>query len=129
MAADSHHHSHVAVFHGPNARYCPGLVLLPAGDAWEIHDETGQIGAPDATYGTWPSERAACREALRLLRSHLGADIVPCWGAGAPNRALAELGYMRGRVRWRWWPPGLTRTGESQVGPDGMPTQSDAPAA
>ena len=129
MATDREHHSHVSVFHGRDARYSPGLVLLPAGDAWEIHDETGQLGAPGSTYGTWPSERDACREALRLLRSRFGEATLPCWGAGAPNGVLAELGYTRGRVRWRWWPPGLARVGELPVGPDGTPAKISAPAA
>ena len=124
------HHSHVAVFHGPQATFCPGLVLLPlARDAWQVTDETGQIGAPQTIYGIWPSEREACREALRLLRAKLGSDTVPCWGAGAPNRALTELGYARGRLQWRWWPLGLTRSGELRVGPDGLPVKSKAPAA
>jgi hypothetical protein len=123
------HHAHVSVFHGPDARYSPGLVLLPTGDAWEIRDETGELGAPDFTYGTWPSERDACREALRLLRSRFGEETLPVWGAGAPNDVLAELGYTRGRVRWRWWPAGLARVGELRVGLDGLPTGPTTPAA
>ena len=98
------HHSHVSVFYGPDARYSPDLVLLPTDDAWEIRDETGELGAPDSSYGTWPSERDTCREALRLLRSRFGEETLPVWGAGAPNDVLTELGYTRGRVRWRWWP-------------------------
>ena len=115
-------HRHVSVFHGVEARFSPGLVLLLMADAtWQVSDETGQIGPAGTVYGTWPSERAACQQALRLLRARFGAETLPVWGAGAPNGALAELGYMRGRVQWRWWPPGLTRTGETSVGPDGTP--------
>ena len=123
-------HRHVSVFHGVDARFSPGLVLLLMADAtWQVCDETGQIGPAGAVYGTWPSERAACQHALRLLRSRFGATTVPCWGAGAPNGALAELGYPRGRVRWRWWPPGFTRVGEKFVGPDGAPALPDPRAA
>lgn len=119
-------HRHVSVFHGTNARFSPGLVLLLMADAtWEVCDEAGEIGPEGTVYGTWPSERVACQQALRLLRSRFGAETFPCWGAGAPNRALAELGYVRGRVRWRWWPPGLTRVGETSVGPDGAPAPPD----
>jgi hypothetical protein len=129
MASDSEGHSHVAVFYGPRGRYSPGLVLLQvSGGAWQVSDETGQVGPPETVYGTWPSETDAYREALRLLRSRFGEGTVPCWVAGGSNRALVELGYTRGRVGWRWWPPGLTRRGESQVGPDGMPAQSGASA-
>lgn len=130
MATENLHHSHVAVFYGPRGTYFPGLVLVPLGpDVWEVYDESGQISAPGTVYGTWPSERDACREALRLIQAKLGDDTFPCWGAGAPNRALAELGYARGRLHWRWWPPGLTRTGELPVGPDGMPRNPEASAA
>ena len=123
-------HEHVAVFYGPRRRYCPGLLLFPvAGGGWEVHDETGQVGPSDSVYGTWPSQLAAYREALRLLRSRFGEGTVPCWVAGGHNRALTELGYTRGRLGWRWWPPGLIRHGESHVGPDGMPVRSGAPTA
>jgi hypothetical protein len=122
ISTDSVSHSHVSVFHGPSARFCPGLVVVAlTPEAWEVRDQTGQIGAPGTAYGTWASEREACREALRLLRAKLGAPTFPCWGAGAPNRALTDLGYTRGRLQWRWWPPGLTRTDELPVGPNGMP--------
>ena len=127
---DGEGHWHVAVFHGPRRQYSPGLVLLRQPDeTWEVLDEAGQIGPPDIAYGTWPSERAACQEALRLLRSRFGEGMFPCWGTGSPNRVFADLGYKRGRARWRWWPPGLTSTGEIPVGPDGAPAQSGPPAA
>lgn len=129
-ATDRRVHRHVSVFHGPDARYNPGLVLIPiSGGDWEILDETGQIGQADAVYGTFASERAACQEALRLLRVHFREGTVPVWEAGGPNPVLVELGYTRGRLRWRWWPPGLYREGESSVGTDGMATKLDAPAA
>ena len=115
-------HLHVAVFYGPRRSFCPGLVVFPSAPGlWEVSDQTGQIGAPGTAYGTWPSEREACREALRLLREKFGEGTLPCWGDAALNRALTELGCMRGRVRWRWWPPGLTVTGAVPVGPDGTP--------
>ena len=122
-------HRHVSVFYGVEARFSPGLVLLLMADAtWQVSDETGQIGPAGTVYGTWPSERAACQQALRLLRARFGAETLPVWGAGAPNGAFAELGYTRGRVRWRWWPPGFTRTGETPVGPDGTPAPADLQA-
>ena len=121
-------HWHVAVFHGRNDQYAPGLVLHAARGGWEVHDELGQLGTADATYGVFPSMAEACREALRLLRTRYGAPTRPCWGAGAPNRALRELGYSRGRAQWRWWPPRLEVTGASRVGPNGSPEPADAPA-
>jgi hypothetical protein len=130
MKTETEGHEHVAVFYGLHGRFSPGLVLLPvAGGGWEIHDETGQVGPSGTVYGTWPSKPAAYREALRLLRSRFGERTVPCWVAGGANRALIALGYRRGRLGWRWWPPRLIRRGESHVGPDGMPGQPGAPAA
>jgi hypothetical protein len=117
-------HWHVSVFHGPDARYNPGLVLIPVADGWEILDETGQLGPPNVSLGLFPSELVACQEALRLLRARFGEETFPCWGAGAPNRVLAELGYSRGQLRWRWWPPGFMRFGETPVGVDGKPAAS-----
>ena len=123
-------HRHVSVFHGPRQRYNPGLVLIPySGGDWEILDETGQIGQADAVYGTFASERAAFQEALRLLRVQFGEGTVPVWEAGGRNQVLVELGYTRGRLRWRWWPPGLYREGESSVGTDGAAAKPNAPAA
>jgi hypothetical protein len=118
---DAEGHYHVSVFHGADERYASGLVLHAAPGGWEIRDEVGDIGARDASYGVFPSEAAACREALRLLRARYGDPTRPCWGAGAPNRALFDLGYSRGRLRWRWWPPGLEFAGASCVGVDGDP--------
>jgi hypothetical protein len=71
-------HWHVAVFHGRRNQYAPGLVLHAVQGVYEIRDELGQLGTPDATYGTFPSMADACREALRLLRARYGAPTWPC---------------------------------------------------
>jgi hypothetical protein len=126
-ATDQRIHKHVSVFYGRAASYSPGLVLIPvSGGKWEILDEAGTIGEVDAVFGTWPTERVACREALKVLRARFGEGTIPVWGAGAPNDALVELGYERGRVRWQWWPPRLVRDGQSAVGKDGMPEKHDS---
>jgi hypothetical protein len=114
-------HWHVAVFHGPDEQYASGLVIHATEGGWALRDELGQIGAPDTAYGNFPSVAEACREALRLLRARYGSPIRPVWGAGAPNQALAELGYSRGRARWRWWPPGLELVGANRIGLTGGP--------
>jgi hypothetical protein len=114
-------HFHVSVFHGPREEFAPGLELHATQAGWEVRDELGQIGARGASYGTFATDAEACREALRLLRARHGAPVRPVWDAGAPNEALAELGYSRGRAKWRWWPPGFVLLGASQVGPNGAP--------
>jgi hypothetical protein len=114
-------HWHLSVFHGPNERYASGLVLHSAQGGWELRDEVGEVGPADTSYGVFPSPAAACREGLRLLRERFGAPMWPCWDSGPLGRGLRELGYSRGRVRWRWWPPGLQVVGGSLVSPTGDP--------
>jgi hypothetical protein len=115
-------HSHVAVFHGPGERYEPGLVVHRVSTGWEVVDETGRVGPPRTSYGTFPSQSAACREALRLLRARFGESTFPCWNSGA-DAALSDLGYQRGRLGWRWWPPKFVRVGGTSVGVDGRPVR------
>ena len=114
------------MFHGPKAEFSSGLVVHRSTNGWEVIDETGQLGPAGVMYGTFATEADACRAALRVLRARLSEPVVPCWGAGAPNEALAALGYDRGRLCWRWWPPAFIRVGESVVGVDGRPGSRSA---
>jgi hypothetical protein len=111
-------HWHVAVFHGPHERYAD-LVLHPRDGKVEVLDEAGTLGEAGVVLAVFDSERTACQEALRLLRARFGEQTRPCWGGRGFNDVLTELGYRRGRVSWRWWPPGLVSVGASLVGPDG----------
>ncbi len=121
-------HAHVSVFHGPRESFNPGLVIHSTASGWDVVDEMGHVSPEDTVHGTFPTEAEACRAALRVLRARLSEPVIPCWGAGAPNKALAELGYDRGQLRWRWWPPRLVRVGESVVGIDGRPATRICPA-
>jgi len=118
---------HVAVSHGPDKRHTFKLALHPAPGGCEVRDELGEIGAPGATYGVFPSVADACREALRLLRARYGAPMWPSWGDTSAQGSLEVLGYSFGRPRWRWWPPGFELVGRSRVGPTGEPEPADAP--
>jgi hypothetical protein len=114
-------HWHVSVFAGVEQRFVPGPVIHTTAGGWRIDDPDGEVAPDQAVGDPHRSMSDACQEALRLLRSKLGPPLWPCWGAGAPEGALRELGYERGVVRWQWWPPGYSLVGASQVGPDGAP--------
>jgi hypothetical protein len=119
----------VAVSHGPDKRHTSRLALYPVPGGCEVRDDRGELGAPGATYGVFPSVADACREALRLLRARYGAPMWPSWGDTSAQGSLEGLGYSFGRPRWRWWPPGFELVAASRVGPTGEPELADAPQA
>jgi hypothetical protein len=116
----------VSVFAGLEERFVSGLVVVQVAEGWSVEDPLGELGEPGRNYGRFASEEDACREALRRLREHLGPPLRVCWGAGSPNEALRRLGFQRGSIRWRWWPPGYGLSGASEIGPDGGPVRARA---
>lgn len=98
-------HYHLAVFHGPDDTYDGGVEIQRRSGQWVIVDTWALLGAEDLVHGCFDDLAAAVRSGLALLHQHFGDPVRPCWGAGAPNGALSQLGYSRPRLRWSWWPP------------------------